>query len=489
MRYLHKVKKRPNVVLIMTDQHRADLMTCAGNDIVPTPNIDGIARRGVRFTNAYCPYPVCLASRSAMLTGLYAHTTGAINNCDRLDWRYRTMAHRFAEHGYLTSLIGKMHFNDAHKHGFEYYLSINDWLMYLGPKVRLYANEIANHPLAEGFFDWMMDDGAGFPDVADLWPGPGPWAGHVKRHDFSNMASELESEDHLDAFIARETCKFLRRHRGQPLFLVASFMKPHTPLFPPREWAEMYPVDAMTLPEVGDIEQYPPHVQENIRSHLGIDRRLRQAHRAGYLGNLAFVDSCVGQVCDELDRLGLWEDTIVVYTSDHGEMDGDHGLFQKFCLFEPAVRVPLIVCHHDSIPEDRVTEALTEQIGLYPTLAELAGTGPPREPALVSFPGPPKGLEARSFADVARDPASEGPGTVFGEYNLRGRVCQYMLRTRRHKYVMNQDSLDELYDLERDPGEHTNLVHDPDARGTVDEMRRELLNRYDPSTNPFRPKS
>ncbi len=129
--------EKPNVLFIMTDQHRADLMTCEGRDLLPTPNIDRVASRGVRFTNAYCPYPVCVASRMSLLTGLYAHNTGAINNTDRLDWRFRTMAHHFFDQGYLTGLIGKMHFNDAHKHGFEYYLSINDWFMYLGPKVTI----------------------------------------------------------------------------------------------------------------------------------------------------------------------------------------------------------------------------------------------------------------------------------------------------------------------------------------------------------------
>lgn len=106
---------KPNIVIIMTDQHRADLMTCADSDLVPTPNMDRIASRGVRFQNAYCPYPVCVASRMSLLTGLYSHSTGAIDNTDQLDWRYRTMANHFSENGYLTALIGKMHFNNAHK--------------------------------------------------------------------------------------------------------------------------------------------------------------------------------------------------------------------------------------------------------------------------------------------------------------------------------------------------------------------------------------
>ncbi|MFW6309353.1 MAG: sulfatase [bacterium] len=232
-------QEKPNILMIMTDQHRADMMTCAGRDEVPTPNIDRIAENGIRITNANCPYPVCLASRSSLLTGMYAHNTGAINNSDRLDWRYRTITHHFADNGYLTGLIVKMHFNDVHNHGFEYYMSINDWLMYLGPEVEKYANEIANHSTHQDLFiNTMIDDGAGFPDVADLWEGESPWVGEVKKYDFDSMDSELDAEDHLDMFIARETEKFLTRYQDQRFFLVSSFMKPHTLLFSTEKYAE-----------------------------------------------------------------------------------------------------------------------------------------------------------------------------------------------------------------------------------------------------------
>jgi hypothetical protein len=126
---------KPNVLVVMTDQHRADLMTCAGRDLVPTPKIDHFA---------------------------------------------------FAASGCLTSLIGKMHFNDAHNHGFEYYMSIDDWGMYLGPKIRHHADEIANHPLNPHSFDTVDDDGAGFPDVKGLWDGPSPWVGEVRRFPFDD---------------------------------------------------------------------------------------------------------------------------------------------------------------------------------------------------------------------------------------------------------------------------------------------------------------
>lgn len=473
----------PNVIVILTDQHRGDLLSCAGNGEVPTPQLDRLAARGVRFTNVYCAYPVCVASRSAMLTGLYAHTTGAIANEDRLDWRYRTIAHHFAAQGYLTALIGKMHFNDANKHGFAYHLSINDWLMYLGPKAGLYANEIASHPLGPRFFETMRDDGAGFPDVADLWDGPSPWVGRVTRSDFASMASGLAAEDHLDAFVAREAERFLRRYRDQPFLLVAGFMKPHTPLFAPPEWAERYPVDQMPLPPAGDPRSYPPHVSKAIAFFEKIPARFRQAHRAGYAANLAFVDHCIGRVCGVLDALNLWRNTIVVYTSDHGEMHGDHGLYQKFCLFDPAVKVPLFISQAGRLPAGRVCDALVEQFGLYPTLAELAGLGPPSAAPLADLPGAPAQLDAVSFARLAENPAAAGPAFAYSENNLRGTPAQYMIRDSRYKYIHNRGSLDELYDLAEDPGEFKNLAQDPARRETISRLQRELLAWHDPAAS------
>ncbi len=480
---------RPNVLILMTDQHRADLMSCEGSDLVPTPGIDRIAERGVRFRRAYCPYPVCVASRMALLTGLYAHTTGVDTNTDRLDWRYRTMAHHFAENGYLTGLIGKMHFNDAHKHGFEYYLSINDWLMYLGPKVRHYANEIASHPHTMHFTKTVDDSGAGLPDVEGLWEGPNPWVGHVTRSDFASMASALEPDDHLDMFIAREAVKFMRRYREQRFFLVASFMKPHTPFFPPREFAERYPVEKMALRSIGDTSTYPQHIQQRIANYKKKDPRLLRAGRAGYLGNLAFVDTCIDYVYRHLREMSLDDNTIVVYTSDHGEMDGDHGLYQKFCLFEPAVRVPLIVSYPKRLPRNKVCDAVAEYFALYPTLTDLAGLPQPSRTTLVDMPNAPAQMDARSFAYLVRDPDAMGPDAAFAEFALRSEMPRYMIRTERYKFIFNHGGTHELYDHDRDPGEYVNRVDDPHYKTRFRGLRDQLFAWYYPEDNPFRKKT
>ena len=470
----------------MTDQHRFDLMTCTGNDLVPTPGIDRIAARGIRFTRAYCPYPVCVASRMALLTGQYAHTTGAITNEDRLDWRYRTVAHHFAANGYLTALIGKMHFNDAHSHGFEYYMSINDWLMYLGPKAQHYANEIASHPHNTYFTRTVFDTGAGFPDMENLWKGPSPWAGNVTRSDFKTMASKLEAEDRLDMFIARETAKFLHRYRDQRFFLIASFMKPHTPFFPPKEFADKYPIKKMQLRSINDPTTYPKHIQDRIRNIRRIDPWQLKAGRAGYLGNLAFVDTCVDYVHRALETEGLLDNTIVVYTSDHGEMDGTHGLYQKFCLFDPAIRIPLIVSYPRQLPKNKVSSALIEYIGLYPTLSDLCGLSKPSSAPLVDMPNTPDTLDASSFANLVRNPDSKGPETAFSEYALRSNMPRYMIRTDRYKLIYNHGAMGELYDHQIDPQENVNRIED----SNYIEIRKDLLDRlfvwYNPESNTWR---
>jgi choline-sulfatase len=450
---------RPNVLVIMTDQHRPEYMTAAGSSLVPTPNIDRIAARGVRFTHAVCPYPVCAASRASLLSGLYPHTHGVINNTDLLDWKTRTVAHHFADAGYHTGLIGKMHFNDGHTHGFQYFLGFNDWFMYLGPKVQLYANEIANHAIGPQFFQTVNDDGSGLPELPSVWGGKLPWAGHVQRIGF---ASEIEPDDQFDAFVARESVRFLERYgKNEPFFLVTSFLKPHPPLHPPRPWDQRYPVDKTELPPIGDVSQYPQRVRTRINGFQKLGNERLREHRAGYLGNLAYIDTCVGEVYRSLERLGLLENTIVVYTSDHGEMDGDHGLYQKFCLFDPSVGVPLIVSQPGKLPEGKVSHELVEYFSIYPTVAELTGTGAPR------------GIDARSFAGVVRNPDSKGPEAVFSEFNLKAPADCYMVRTRRYKYIYNRGDFPELYDLEADPKENVNLQ----GQGSMARVRGELHDR------------
>jgi choline-sulfatase len=265
-------------------------------------------------------------------------------------------------------------------------------------------------------------------------------------------------------------------------------MKPHAPLFPPKEFAERYPIDEVTLPQVGPIKSYPPHIQRRIQFTERIDPMLRRAQIAGYLGNLSFVDECIGIILDTLRDLSLEKDTIIVYTSDHGEMLGDHGLYQKFCMFEQAVRVPLIVSYPKKIPRNKVTKALTEYIGLYPTVAELAGINKPSAKTFSKMDSMPKKLDHDSFLDVMQNPLIDGSPAIFCEYNLRSPILsQYMIRTKRYKYIHNSGSTHELYDLESDPQEYENRINDVDLNEIQKELRKRLYTWYDPDKNPYKP--
>ena len=471
--------KYPNVLIIMTDQHRAEYMSCAGDSPVKTPNIDRIAKNGIRYENAYCAYPVCVASRNAMLTGLYPHTTGVITNNDRLDRRYRTMAHHFNSFGYMTGLVGKMHFNDSCNHGFEYYTSINDWLMYLGPKVNYYADEIANHQLTEHFFNTIIDDGAGFPDLANVWENNlSPWVGNVKKFPLGQVASELDEDDHLDMFIARESAKFLEKYKDQRFFLTASFMKPHTPFYPPKKYAEMFPVENIELKDPGDLSEYPSHVKNYYEGFRNVPEIQRKAAQAGYYGNLAFADTCIGYLYDKLESLNLLENTIVIYTSDHGDMDGDHGLYQKFCMFEPAVKVPLIISYPGKIKEDIKCDHLISQLGLYPTLAELTNTSPVSAEPLAYMENAPDKLDEESFAQSVYEPSDYQNREILSEFNVNNKNhAQYMLRSGKYKYVSHGTGESELYDLEKDPKEIFNLADKPGYTEICNQLREKISAR------------
>jgi choline-sulfatase len=293
----------------------------------------------------------------------------------------------------------------------------------------------------------------------------------------TNLASDLAPADQFDSFVARESSKFIEKHRDEPFFLVAGFLKPHAPFFPPRGFAEeLYPPHEVALPDTGDLSGYPRHVQESAARFRAMGEDQLRRIRAGYLGNLNFVDSCIGEVYRTLEEQGLIDNTIVVYTSDHGEMCGDHGLFQKFVFFEPSVSVPLVVSYPKALPQGRVSSALVEYFGLYPTLLELAGLPPP------------DGIDAASFAALLRDPDRRGPDAAFAEYALSW-APRYMVRTDRYKYNFNDGDIPELYDLQADPGEMINRAGDSGLKQIQTDLHDRLMAWYDPAENAFRPES
>ncbi len=461
----------PNVVLLMSDQHRRDAMGAAGSSVAQTPNLDRLAREGVRFTNAYCANPVCTPARASLLTGLYTHNHGAWNNATPWPRQHPTIAHFLSRAGYQTALIGKMHFVDAQTHGFDYHLDFNDWFQQLGPKIRLYANELE-----------FPNSGSGLPQIDDLWRDTGdPWK--ADREPDGRLGpvavgrvSRIPGEDQFETFVARESVRFLRQHgREAPFFLVASFLKPHDPFMPTQRFADRFPPSSMHLSATwGKVHlgAAPAEVRRSIERNRPTpelsDPEQARRRMAFYFASLAEMDDALGKVLAALDELDMTRDTIVVYTSDHGEMLGDHGLWQKFQFYEPSCGIPLLVRAPGLAPAGQTCAMPVSHVRVAATLCELCEAPQP------------SGLDGDSFARQIRQPAEAPPATIFAEYALRTPAAKYMIREGAYKYTFRAHDAEELFDLAADPIEMRNLALEPSAKNKARQMKEKLFAWYRP---------
>lgn len=465
-------QKRKNVLLLVSDQHKHRCLSIDGDPYAKTPNLDALARSGVRFQSAYCSNPVCTPSRASLLTGLYTHHHGAYDNTTPWPFAKKTLAHYFGAAGYMSALIGKMHFVDAQTHGFDYRLDFNDWYQYLGPKTKLYADELGR-----------PNSGSGLPQIDDLWRDFGdPWAGAREADGrLGSVAvgrvSKLAERDHFDNFVARESIRFLKNHsKDQPFFLVSSFLKPHDPFMPAERFAKMFRAEDMELPDSFgkvDLNTVPQEIRRSITNSPNNpelkDPALAKQRMAMYYANLAQMDDCVGQVLGALRELGLEKDTIVVYTSDHGEMLGEHGLWHKFVFYESSVCVPFIVRAPGVArvgAESRTPISLTQAV---PTLLELC------ELAV------PKGLDGSSLRADLEMPSVTRDTVVYSEFNLQKPAAKYMIRRGDYKFNYYVNDSAELYDLKADPKEMHNLAGVPEYAGRVAEMKAQLFAWHTPT--------
>lgn len=462
---------RKNVLILMSDQHKRDCLGAAGDPVARTPQLDALARSSVRFTNAYCTNPVCTPSRASILTGLYTHNHQTWSNATPWPYDHKTIAHAFGRAGYMTALIGKMHFVDAQTHGFDYRLDFNDWFQFLGPKTRLYADELGN-----------PNSGSGLPQIDDLWRDDGdPWRGEREKDGREGAVavgrvSRIPEEDQFESFVARESVRFLRAHgRKQPFLLISSFLKPHDPFMPSARFANMFRPEDMRLPDTWgkvDLARVPREVAQSIRRNAPTPELRSEAEAkkriALYYACLAQMDDALGKVLTALRELNLEKDTAVVYASDHGEMLGEHGLWQKFQFYEGSCGVPLLI-RDPQAAAGGVCGTPVSLVQLAPTLCELCGVAPA---------GP---FDGGSLSADLREPGRVRDTSVFAEYNLQTPRAKYMLRRGDFKYTFWVNDMAELYNLRTDPREMNNLAAAPEYRDKVEELKRELFAWHKPA--------
>jgi uncharacterized sulfatase len=416
---------RTNVLLIVTDDLRCSL-GCYGDAAVQSPNIDRLAARGVRFGRAYCQYPVCNPSRSSFLTGLRPDTTGILDNAVALRTRHPdvvTLPQLFRENGYFTASLGKIFHTGFDENG------------------------------KQGFFQ----EAKSWVDCRNFDPTPTGLRGEGRNLTGGKLAwcrwlaAEGTDEDQSDGRNAAEAVRLLEEHRAGPFFLAVGFHKPHDPFNAPKKYFDLYPLDQISLhsePADRTPDLQPAIPRANDFSVLFTDQERREFKRA-YQAGISFTDAQVGKLLDALDRLKLWDSTVVVFMGDHGYHLGEHGWWNKVTVFELCARAPLIVWAPGARGNGRGTAGIVEFIDLFPTLADLCGLTPPSS------------LQGTSFRPLLEDPSRPGKIAAYTQV-VRGRFMGRSVRSDRWRYTEWDEGKQgvELYDHTSDPLEYHNLASD-----------------------------
>lgn len=440
----------PNVLFIISDDLSAEALSSYGNVQCKTPHIDRLAEKGVRFTRAYSQYPVCGPSRAALMSGMYPPAIGVMSNgasdhfTERLGAR-PSLAQHFKSSGYYTARVSKIYHMrvpgdiTAGVDGPDHLASWTERFNCQGP-------------------EWMSRGTHEHWTNEKLNRDPDKHYGLGFGGAFYVVKGETDGAEQPDVQAATKAISLLETHQENPFFLAVGLVRPHVPLVAPSAYYDPYPVDTMKLPTqiTGDWNDIPKAGITKNSAGIGLDTaESKQAVLRAYYASVAFMDAQVGRMVDALDRLGLRENTIVVFTSDHGYHLGEHELWQKMSLHEESVRIPLIIDAPGMAPA--VTDSLVQQIDLYPTLAELAGLDRPPH------------LQGRSLAPVLKS-----PDTVVHEAVYTCMRNDHLLTTKRWSYIRYGDDTEELYDLEKDPRQFFNLAGEAAYGDVLDGLRQQL---------------
>ena len=457
------MKRAPNILFIMADQLAASVLPAYGHKLVKTPNLDRLAARGTVFENAYCPNPICASSRFAMMSGQTSSRIGAFDNASEFPAAVPTFAHYLRSLGYATCLSGKMHFVGPDQlHGFEERVTTD-----------IYPSD----------FGWTAD-----------------WAQKIEPYAPSQMSMRGVVESGLcvrslqmdyDDDVANQSVQWLydqARRTGdksaadggaQPFLLVSSFTHPHNPFTISQEYWDLYRDADIDMPAVPFIpyEKRDPWSQRYYKlirqdEHIVTDAHIRSARHA-YYGMVSYIDRKVGMLLDTLEKIGQIDNTVIIFTADHGDMLGERGMWYKFNPYENSVRVPLFISAPGAKAGQRVA-ANCGLVDLLPTLLDLATGGKP--PALVDH------CDGHSLSKWLNGTDTAWKDEALVEFTSEGvHAPAFILRKGKYKYVYCEGDPGMLFDLQADPRELTNLCSDPAFAALTKQMVDEIETRFAPA--------
>lgn len=468
--------KGKNIVVIMADQLRKDSLGCYGNAVVNTPHIDRLANQGVQFDRCYVANPICMPNRLSIFTGMYPRNHGLWTNGLLLEHERRTLPMELLERGYQTASFGKIHFEPTacpvdcgSRESREYWESKGGCIEDFGPYWGFEHVEltIGHSTRAAGHYGKWFREKGGTADMLE---------------PDKNGCTSVPAELHDSSFIGERISTFIceEREKDRPFFVVASFPDPHHPFNPPKAYAERYGLEDALAPTGGpeDLKTRPEHYRQHFKGAwhrkgvgpekrpLGIGKDEESRRIINTYAMVDLIDYNVGRILDALEQQGLMEDTIIVFTADHGELLGDHGLWAKGPFFyEGLINVPLIIYDKDRI-NPFVSEELVSSIDIVPTLCDLN-----QMPVPLYVNGVSQMAHLEDPAHSVRNCCMTEYRNGYGEKDCAARV----LVTKDMKYVRYQTGECELTDLQNDPQERTNVAHNEEYGNRAKEMTAQLL--------------
>lgn len=459
-------RRKPNIVLITTDHLRYDCVSANGNPHVRTPCLDRLASEGVNLDRCYVQSPICMPSRASIWTGRYPQNHRVTDNGIPLRKQEITMAHAFRQAGYHTVNVGKLHF--LPHYGRDHTRNDEEYDGY-GYDVNLLSDEPGCYP--DAYIRWVERTAPQHLDAVRV-PLPVPGEDNGRNH-FQGWVFEAPEEYSHPAWIAHEVSEYLAEYDGsRPFFISAGFYAPHPPLNPPRRYLDMYDVDSLPLPV-----QHPQDMEASPWKHITPNQW--REDKAFFYATCTLVDNYVGRILDALESAGQLDDTIVVFTSDHGDALGDHGLVNKGPWnYESIIRVPCIVRWPRGLPVGRRVGALVESVDLFPTLCGLSG---------ISIP---PGVKGRDMTGLFRGETEYGRGSVLVEFrNPQTGYSVKTLRTEEFKYFRYSDGCEVLYDLRDEDEEVFDRSDDPSYTANLIRLREHLLSRLISAEDDLPPKT
>ena len=465
------MNKNPNIVFIFADQHRHDALGCAGNGLIETPNLDRLAARGTRYKNAWCQSPICQPSRAALITGKYPSTLGVLRNFGPdMDPEWPTFMKQLQSAGYATANVGKTHYYakglvepdstvdmremspQIAKFGFDHVVEEFDRYVHAMDGVTTPYTEYLRR---EGVFEPYRDQ------IKAIW--------RLTEQHWDGVTSPLSKEQDLTSFLTREAQSWIAAQSpDQPFFLQLSYVQPHVPLMGDPDWAAYYA--DLDIPRGAGVAEFDNEAiwadylswcGHHAQSHRLSDEYVLRGARQ-YYAMISLIDECVGRIVKQLEDAGQLENTMIVYSSDHGEMLGDHGLMAKFNFFRSSVQVPLIIVPPGGASQ-KTSDALVELVDIGPTILDTAGVEPLVEVDGRSILAHESGREYL-FSEIQKQSRKEQPPTFRAVRDARFR-CTVETTT---------NTVCELFDLEEDPHELKNLIRDSSYQDNIAKAREQV---------------